>query len=169
MSDLKTKVNEANVDDFIGAVEDEERRRFAHLIIQMMSEATGELPKMWGSSIVGFGTYTYHYASGRSGDWMMAGFSPRKVAMTLYIMDGFGNYDPLLAKLGKFKTGKSCLYIKREADIDLEVLRELIHASIASMRDRYADPDKAKASSEEARAGKGTKKKATKKKKQAHG
>jgi hypothetical protein len=102
-----------------------------------MKDVTGEEPKMWGQGIVGFGTYHYVYASGREGDWPLAGFSPRKRNLTLYIMAGFKRYDDLMSKLGKYKTGKSCLYINKLDDIDLDVLRELVHHSIEYMKQKY--------------------------------
>jgi hypothetical protein len=100
----------------------------------LMQEVTGELPKMWGDSIVGFGTYHYKGASGREGDWMLTGFSPRKQNLTVYIMTGFQDSQVLLGKLGKHSTSVSCLYIKKLADVDKEVLRELVSRSVAHMR-----------------------------------
>jgi hypothetical protein len=97
----------------------------------MMREVTGQAPRLWGGSIVGFGSYHFKYASGHEGDWFLTGFSPRKDALTLYIMAGFDRYPALLARLGKFKTGKSCLYVKRLADVDLAALRQLVSASVA--------------------------------------
>jgi len=99
-----------------------------------MKKITGEEPVMWGSSIIGFGNYTYKYASGREGDWMLTGFSPRKQALTLYIMSGFDAYEGLLGKLGKFKTGKSCLYVKKMEDVDQDVLEELVKQSVDHMK-----------------------------------
>jgi hypothetical protein len=99
-----------------------------------MKEVTGEEPKMWGDSIVGFGAYHYKYASGREGDWFLAGFSPRQQNLTLYIMAGFDNYEALLNQLGKFKTGKSCLYVNKIADVNPDVLQELVKQSVAHMR-----------------------------------
>lgn len=103
----------------------------------MMREATGARAKMWGSSIVGFGQYHYKYESGREGDFMITGFSPRKNALTLYIMAGFSGYESIMKQLGSFKTGKSCLYIKRLSDVDEKVLRRLIEASVKYMRKKY--------------------------------
>ncbi|MGD8700770.1 MAG: DUF1801 domain-containing protein, partial [Gemmatimonadales bacterium] len=97
---------------------------------------TGEQPEMWGDSIVGFGTYRYEYESGRSGEWFLTGFSPRKANLTLYIMSGFSRYQELLRKLGKHKTGKSCLYINHLDDIDMKVLRRLIRESVAHVKRR---------------------------------
>lgn len=130
MAELKTKLNEASVIDFLNAVEDEQKRNDCYAIKTMMEEITGEPAKMWGGSIVGFGSYHYKYATGREGDWMLTAFSPRKQNLTLYIMSGFNKYDELLSKLGKHKIGKSCLYIKRLSDIDMDVLQELIRASV---------------------------------------
>jgi hypothetical protein len=99
-----------------------------------MREITGEEPAMWGSSIVGFGSYHYVYASGREGDWFLTGFAPRKQALTMYIMSGFSEYDELLEKLGKFKTGKACLYVKKLDDIHLPTLKKLIRQSVKQKR-----------------------------------
>ena len=122
-------------------IDDERKREDARAVAAMMAEVAGAPPKMWGSSIVGFGSYHYRYASGREGDFMETGFSPRKRALTLYIMAGFSDYEGLLAKLGKFSTGKSCLYIKRLADVDETVLRELVERSVAYIRDNYPSDD----------------------------
>lgn len=129
-SNLKTKKNDGDVNDFIQSIQDETRRRDAIIVCKIMQETSGEKPVMWGSSIVGFGTYDYKYASGREGSWMRIGFSPRKQALTLYILYGLTDkLKPLLDKLGEYKTGKACLYIKDLDDIDLNVLRELIKHS----------------------------------------
>ncbi len=132
--ELKTKLNDASVEDFINAVEDEAIRADCFEVAKMMKQATKAEPKMWGSSIVGFGSYHYKGASGREGDWMLVGFSPRKQNLTLYIMAGFDGYPELLKKLGKFSTGKSCLYIKKLADVDKKVLKELVSESIQYMK-----------------------------------
>lgn len=139
MAELKTKPNNASVSAFINAVEHEQRRKDAKHILKMMKEITGEKPKMWGSSIVGFGTY--HYKSDRSrqeGEWPMTGFSPRKGAMSIYIMHGLKNHPKLLKKLGKYKNGVSCLYVKKLEDIDLTVLRELIKRDYEYMKKKYS-------------------------------
>ncbi len=107
-------------------------------MLALMKRVTGEEPVMWGDSIVGFGSYHYRYASGREGDWPLAGFSPRKRALTVYIMSGFAKHDQLLSRLGKHATGKSCLYINRLEDVDMEVLRELVECSVAEVSARYA-------------------------------
>ncbi|MTI21002.1 DUF1801 domain-containing protein [Fulvivirga sp. RKSG066] len=130
MAELKTKINDSSVTDFLNSVEDEGKREDSYRVLEIMKEITGEEPKMWGTSIVGFGSYHYKYESGREGDWFVAGFSPRKQAITLYIMSGFSKYDELMSKLGKYKTGKSCLYIKKLSDVDEEVLKELITTSV---------------------------------------
>jgi hypothetical protein len=133
-AELKTKLNDASVDDFINTVTDEQIRADCFEIIKIMKQVTKAEPKMWGSSIVGFGSYHYKGASGREGDWMLVGFSPRKQNLTLYIMAGFDRYEALLKKLGKFSTGKSCLYIKKLADVDKKVLKELVSESVQFMK-----------------------------------
>lgn len=139
MSELKTKKTDASVQDFLEAIPDQARRADAQTICDMMTEASGEQPAMWGESMVGFGMYTYHYASGQSGDWPRLAFSPRKQNLTVYLIPGYEltEMKELLAKLGKHSTGKSCLYIKRLADIDLKVLRQLIDRSLAKMEQLY--------------------------------
>jgi len=131
--ELKTKVNDVSVEGFLDKVEDEKKRNDAFEVLKLMKEVTGEKPKMWGSSIVGFGTYRYKYASGQEGDWMITGFSPRKTSLTLYIMPGFGRYEELMQKLGKYKTGKSCLYINKLTDVDLDILKTLVKESVDYM------------------------------------
>lgn len=126
MSDLKTKQREADVRAFLQTIEDEKKRQDAFALLELMEEATGQPPKMWGESIIGFGSYHYKYASGREGDWFPAGFSPRKQNLTLYFAYGFEPHQDLMARLGKHKTGKACLYIKKLADVDLDTLRELV-------------------------------------------
>jgi hypothetical protein len=138
MSELKTKQNKASVEKFLNAIKDEQTRRDCFEIVKLMKQATKSEPRMWRTSIVGFGTYHYKYASGREGDWMLVGFSPRKQNLTLYIMAGFDRYDELLEKLGKHSTGKSCLYIKRLADVDRKVLKELITESVMVMSGKKA-------------------------------
>ena len=137
MAENKTKPTKAGVTAFLNAVEDRQKRADCRKVAAMMRRATGKRAKMWGSSIVGFGTYHYKYDSGREGDFILTGFSPRKQALTVYIMPGFSRYDALLKKLGKYKTGKSCLYIKRLADVDERVLEKLIGRSVKDMRDKY--------------------------------
>jgi hypothetical protein len=133
MAELKTKQTDESVTAFLNNIADEQKRKDAFAISKIMQTATKSPPKMWGSSIVGFGTYRYKYASGREGDWMLVGFSPRKQNLTLYIMAGFEQYGALLKKLGKYKTAKSCLYINRLDDIDLPTLKELVKQSVKHM------------------------------------
>ena len=134
---MKTKPTKASVADFINAVADAEKREDARAVATLMAEVTGAPAQMWGASIVGFGRYRYRYASGRRGEFFETGFSPRKRALTLYIMPGFSEYGGLLEKLGGHSLGKSCLYIKRLADIDLAVLRELVTRSVQAIREKY--------------------------------
>ena len=127
MAAIKTTVNDASVEDFINKIEDEVKRRDSLELLNLFSKVTGEKPKMWGPSIIGFGQY--HYKSEKSrqeGDWMLTGFSPRKQNITLYIGVGDNSDNPLLKKLGKYTTGKVCLYFKKLADVDRNVLQELI-------------------------------------------
>ncbi len=135
MAELKTKENEGDVVAFLNGVADERKRQDSLAILALMQQVTQMEPKMWGDSIVGFGQYHYKYESGREGDWFLTGFSPRKQNLTLYIMAGFDGYDELMAKLGKHKTGKSCLYINKLADVDTAVLRELVAQSVEHMKE----------------------------------
>lgn len=135
MSTLKTVLNDANVEDFINSVDDATRRRDALTLLKLYKKLTGETPKMWGSSIVGFGQY--HYKSERSrqeGDWPLTAFSPRKQNLTLYFMDGFAKCQDLLKDLGKHKTSVSCLYINELDDVNLDVLEKLIKKSYVDMK-----------------------------------
>jgi len=134
MAQLKTQPNKGDVTEFLNSVENDTKREDSFTILELMKEATGEEPVMWGDSIIGFGTYHYKYASGREAEWFLTGFSPRVQNLTLYIMDGFEEYDDLLGKLGKHSTGKSCLYVKRLENIDLEILKEMIAKSVAHMK-----------------------------------
>lgn len=138
MATLKTRPNDQSVVAFLNGIEDPQQRKDCFTVAEMMQDVTGALPKMWGDSIVGFGSYHYRYPSGREGDWMLTGFSPRKRSLTLYIMSGFSRYEDLLQRLGKHTTGKSCLYIKCLEDVDLAVLRELVEASTEHLAARYA-------------------------------
>ena len=133
MAELKTKKTKASVAAFLNKVADPQRRKDCQTVLDLMKQATGEEPKMWGDSIVGFGSYHYRGASGREGDWMIIGFSPRKTDLTLYIMAGFEEFESLMAKLGKYKTGKSCLYIKKLDDVEIPVLNSLIENSVKEM------------------------------------
>ena len=134
MAELKTKLTDASVEAFLNTLEDESKRKDAQTILQMMQDVTGEAPRMWGNSIVGFGSYRYKYASGKEGDWMLTGFSPRKQNLTLYIMSGFEINADIMSRLGKHTTGKGCLYIKKLKDVDQTVLRELITQSVEHIR-----------------------------------
>jgi hypothetical protein len=125
----KTQPSDASVDAFLAGIEDPQKREDSQAICRLMADETGERPRMWGAGIVGFGTYQYVYATGRKGDWMALGFAPRKANLTLYLMDGFTGYEELLARLGKHSTGRSCLHVKRLADVDVEVLREMVRRS----------------------------------------
>jgi len=129
MAEMKTKVNEASVEEFLSTVEDEQKRKDCFEIVKIMKQVTKEEPKMWGPAIIGFGSYHYKYESGREGDAPKIGFSPRKQNITLYIGLGSETENPLLKKLGKYTTGKGCLYIKRLADVDMKVLQGLITES----------------------------------------
>ena len=130
MAELKTKKTAASVEEFLAEIDDQNKRKDAKQILAMMQEITSAPGAMWGPSIIGFGSYTYVYKDGRTLDWFLTGFSPRKQNFSLYIMNGFSRYDDILKDLGKYKTGKSCLYIKRLSDVDQEVLRSLIQASV---------------------------------------
>lgn len=134
MVELKTKENDQSVDAFLDAVEDPRKREDCRTLVDIMQEATDEGPRMWGDNIVGFGRYRYKYASGRTGEWPLVAFSPRKQNLTIYIMAGFDDYEDLLGKLGKHTTGKACLYIKRLSELDLAVLKTLVKASVEHMR-----------------------------------
>lgn len=138
MAELKTRATDASVEAFLDSVTDEARREDCRRIMAIMRAATGAEPKMWGTSIVGFGQYHYRYDSGREGDFFLTGFSPRKNDLTLYIMAGFDRHEALLAKLGKYRTGRSCLYIKRLSDVDLKVLREPVKSSVRHMKANYS-------------------------------
>lgn len=135
----KTQATDADVETFLAAIPDPGRREDCQRIRALMEAATGAPARLWGPSIVGFGVYHYRYESGREGDWMVTGFSPRKNDLTLYIMPGFAHYEALMSKLGKHKTGKSCLYIKRLADVDMAVLETLVRESVAAMAPQRTD------------------------------
>ena len=146
MSEPKTKPTDQNVKEFLNKISDEERREDCLAIAKIMEEITGQKPKMWGPSIVGFGSYHYKYASGREGDWPIAAFSPRKKDLTVYLMVGFEKNGELMEKLGKHSTGKSCLYIKRLSDIHLPSLKKLIKTSVKETQD-YTKAQAAKSKS----------------------
>ena len=137
MAENKTKPTGASVDDFIAAVPDEQRRADAKTLLAMMERLSGEEPYMWGPTIVGFGSYRYKYDSGREGEAGRIGFSPRAKELVVYLVDGYEGKEAQLARLGKHRIGKSCLYIKRLSDVDQGVLEELITASLAEMDEKY--------------------------------
>lgn len=137
MAKNKTKATERSVTEFINSVDSEQKRNDSFELVKLFERLTGEKAVMWGSSIIGFGTYHYKYESGREGDFMQIGFSPRKAKFSLYIMSGFSKFDHYLENLGKFKTGKSCLYVNKIADIDMEILEEMAKDSIAAIKKKY--------------------------------
>ena len=137
MAELKTQVTNASVSKFLNAVEDKQRRADCKTVVRLMREATGKVAKLWGTSLVGYGSYDYKYASGREGRWFLCGFSPRAQSVTLYILPGIGEFDSLMSKLGQYKTGKSCLYLKNLDDVDLAILKQLIDESVKHMRSKY--------------------------------
>ena len=134
---LKTQPTKESVKTFLDGIEDEQRRKDCKAIAKMMAKATGKRPKMWGDAIVGYGRYEYKYKSGHEGAWFLTGFSPRKRDLTLYIMQGFKAHAPLMEKLGKYKNGKSCLYIKKLEDVDTDVLQQLIDGSLEYLQRTY--------------------------------
>ncbi len=134
MAENKTQPTKTSATDYLHDIEDLQRKKDCQTIAAMMEEVTGEPPVMWGASIVGFGQYHYKYASGREGDFLIVGFSSRKQNIALYMMCGYEHQEALMTKLGKYKTGKSCLYIKRLDDIDMNVLKELITDAVNYMR-----------------------------------
>lgn len=137
MAEPNTTQNAGDVNTFLEGVADDRRRRDSKAVLKMMKEVTGLQPAMWGPSIVGFGSYHYKYESGHEGDSFRIGFSPRKTALTLYIMPGFSRYTELMEQLGNYKTGKSCLYIQKLENVNLEVLRELMTLSLQQMEEMY--------------------------------
>lgn len=133
-AELKTKKTDASVEDFLNSIADEQRRADCFAVVEMMKKATKAEPKMWGTSIIGFGHYHYKYASGRENDWFQIGFSPRKNDLTLYFCDGVERHKELLTQLGKFKHSVSCLYVKRLADLDAKVLKQMMQNSVANVK-----------------------------------
>ncbi len=137
MAELKTKKTSASVAAYLNAITDKQKCSDCKAVARMMRDATGKRARMWGGSLVGSGSYDYKYASGREGTWFICGFSPRAQNITIYIMPGFSGFKKLMNRLGKYKTGKSCLYIKKLEDIDQNVLKDLITGSVNEMRRRY--------------------------------
>jgi hypothetical protein len=139
MAENKTKPGTASVEDFLARVKPEQKREDARRICAMMARLSGEKPILWGPSIIGFGKCHYRYESGREGDMPRIGFSPRSTALVLYLVDSFPGYAGLMGRLGKFTTGKSCLYVKRLADVDETVLEALVAESVAEVKRRYPE------------------------------
>jgi hypothetical protein len=137
MAELKTKKTQASVKAFLDGAASGERRKECDVILKLMKDATKCEPKMWGASIVGFGTYSYKYPTGQTGDWPVTAFSPRKANLTLYVMPGFEGADALLAKLGKHKHGKSCLYLKNLGDVDMKILKQIVTAGVRHVKATY--------------------------------
>ena len=147
MAELKTKPTDVSVDSFLNGVADAQQREDSYRLLEIMKEITGEPPKMWGPSMVGFGQFHYVYASGHEGDTFLAGFSPRKSALTVYFTAGLDQrFSAQIKKLGKAKTSKGCLYVKKLADVDLDVLRDMVRANVAYLKEmRKAAPKPAPA------------------------
>ena len=137
MSENKTKATYQSVTDFIAAVEHPIRRADAGMLDKVFRDVTGWMPRMWGPTLIGYGRYHYTYESGRTGDFLATGFSPRKANLVLYIMPGYAKFDPIMSRLGKHKLGKSCLYINKLVDVDIDVLAELIQAGIDDLAKRW--------------------------------
>ena len=137
MAENQTRPTQASVAAYLKAIEDEARRRDCEALARLMADATGQPAVMWGPAIVGFGSYHYRYDSGREGDSCLVGFASRKGDISIYLTAAFPGHDELLAKLGKHKMAKACLYVRRLADVDLEVLAQLVAGSVAEMRRRH--------------------------------
>lgn len=138
MKENKTQKTNENVEWFLSAVDNEQKRNDSYTLLRLMQEITGEFPHLWGKSIVGFGEYHYIYKSGREGDWFLTGFSPRKQALSLYLMCDLSHDGLDFKGLGKYKKSKGCLYIKRLSDVDLEVLKRIIEDSIKIIKEKYS-------------------------------
>jgi len=138
MAENKTKPTEASVESYLAAIGDEARRKDCEALAQLMAKATKQPPTMWGTSIVGFGSYHYKYDSGHEGDSCLVGFSSRKDAISVYLLGCFPEREELLSKLGKHKSGKGCLYVRKLSDVDLKVLEQLVVGSVAEVKRRYS-------------------------------
>jgi len=138
MAEQKTRESDANVVEFLNGVTPDRRREDGLVLLDIMRRITGHEPKMWGPSIIGFGRYHYRYDSGHEGDSFLTGFSPRKQALTIYIMPGFSAYADLMDRLGKYKTGRSCLYVTKLDNVDIAVLELLIEGAFKWMQAKYA-------------------------------
>jgi Domain of unknown function (DU1801) len=147
VAELKTKLTKESVRDFLSQIDDKQRRQDCKVVADLMSQITGAKPEMWGPSIIGFGRTLYKYPNGREMEWMAAAFSPRKSDLTIYLMPGPDAFPDLMKKLGKHRTGKSCLYIKRLDDIDLKVLGQLIKESVAKTPEHRSDKKTVKSGS----------------------
>lgn len=134
---MKTVATDASVSEFIDAIDDPERRRDCKTLVKLMRRITGEKPVLWGDSMVGFGVFSYGRRNGREFEYFRTGFSPRKQALTIYILPGYTDFSRILARLGPHKTGKSCLYLKRLADVDLAVLDDLVRAGYKDINERF--------------------------------
>lgn len=143
MAEIMTKATKVSVKKFIDTVEDEQKRKDSYVLLNIMKKVTKEVPKMWGPSIIGFGKYEYRYESGHGGEMCITGFSPRKAAFSIYLLAGPNNSPELMKKLGKYKMGKACLYIKRLSDIDIKVLEELIKVSVKYIKSYKKFPHRA--------------------------
>ncbi len=141
---LKTQKNEASVESYLNSINEEQKKADAFALLSLMKKITRQEPKMWGTAIVGFGDYTYKYSTGREGDWFLMGFSPRKQNLTIYIMTGYERHPDLMVKLGKYKTGKSCLYINKLSDVNEKVLTELLTVAQKDLKVLKAYYDKKK-------------------------
>ena len=137
MAENKTKPTQLKVSDFIAGIENKVKRDDCRELMKLMAKITGNRAKMWGTAIVGYGKYHYKYESGREGDFFLTGFSPRKQALSIYIVSGFSINPELMEKLGKYKTGKSCLYVKKLDDVDRSALAQLVQESVAYIRNKY--------------------------------
>ena len=137
MAQNKTQATEASVGGYLDAIDDPSRRKDCDALVKLMSRVTKQAPKMWGPSIVGFGSYHYQYESGREGDSCLTGFSSRKPDLSVYLVAGFPGQDELLARLGKHKMGKACLYVRKLSDVDVKVLQELVAGSVAEVKRRH--------------------------------
>jgi hypothetical protein len=137
VAEAKTQKSDASVSAFLNKIEDPQKRADAKAVAKLMGDITGLAPSLWGGTIVGYGSYRYEYASGRAGDWPLVAFSPRKQNIVLYIMPGFAEYEEMLSRLGKHKTGKSCLYINKLSDVDTNVLGEIVYRSVEHMQEKH--------------------------------
>ena len=137
MSELKTKPTKKIVKQFLDSLENEKRKQDSFELLKLFKDITKQQPVIWGNTIIGFGSYHYKYKTGNEGDWPVTGFSPRKQNLSIYVMLGFDNYQDLMNKLGKYKTGKSCLYVNKLEDIDMKVLKKLLIKSVADMKKKY--------------------------------